>query len=71
MAKGTTLSESFLEDILLKDKKKIVVYLVNGIKLQGDMIDFDDLNIAMTSERQGPPQLVNRAAISTIKPDQE
>lgn len=70
----TEKTNEFLNRLLAESEggktTMVVVYLVNGIKLEGTLLDFDDVSIKMTSEKnnQNKPQLVMRQAISTIKP---
>lgn len=56
--------------ILIKDKKRVSVYLVNGIKLQGTIVFEDpvDSSFILTSQA-GNEQKVYRHAISTIVPE--
>ena len=63
------MTNEYMKSILdSNNPADVTVYLVNGIKLEGELIDFDDLTIQMTSEKGQPNQLVFRQAISTIKP---
>lgn len=49
--------------------QRITIYLVNGIKLQGEILEYDDVAIKLTTQQGQKPQLVFRSAISTILPD--
>jgi len=64
MAKGQTLQEPFL-NILRKDRIPVSIYLVNGIKLQGQIESFDQFVVLL---RNSVSQLVYKHAISTIVP---
>lgn len=64
MVRGLSLQESFL-NILRKDKIQVAIYLVNGIKLQGEIESFDQYVIIL---RGGISQMVYKHAISTIVP---
>lgn len=68
---NTEKTDKFLKRLLDAEqkKRKVTVYLVNGIKLQGSLVDFDDASIELTIEKGSETQLVMRPAISTIKPD--
>lgn len=64
MAKGLSLQEPFL-NMLRKDKTQVAIYLVNGIKLQGEIESFDQYVIILKSNIS---QMVYKHAISTIVP---
>jgi len=64
MAKGQSLQEPFL-NTLRKEKVPVSIYLVNGIKLQGQVESFDQFVILL---RNSVNQLVYKHAISTIVP---
>jgi len=64
MAKGQSLQEPFL-NTLRKDKIPVSIYLVNGIKLQGQIDSFDQFVILL---RNSINQMVYKHAISTIVP---
>ena len=67
MAKETlTTHDRFLNEI--KDNKMpVTVFLVNGVKLQGLIHDFDESSVLL--KRDGHTQLVYKQAISTIMPN--
>ena len=46
MAKGQTLQDPFL-NILRKEKVPVSIYLVNGIKLQGQVDSFDQFVVLL------------------------
>ncbi|MDG2108145.1 MAG: RNA chaperone Hfq [Woeseiaceae bacterium] len=64
MAKGQMLQDPFL-NILRKEKVPVSVYLVNGIKLQGQVDSFDQFAILL---KDSVNQMVYKHAISTIVP---
>lgn len=64
MAKGQSLQEPFL-NMLRKEKIPVSIYLVNGIKLQGQIDSFDQFVILL---RNSINQMVYKHAISTIVP---
>ncbi len=64
MAKGQTLQEPFL-NALRKERIPVAIYLVNGIKLQGQIESFDQFVVLL---RNSVNQMVYKHAISTIVP---
>lgn len=64
MAKGQTLQEPFL-NALRKERVNVSIYLVNGIKLQGQVESFDQFVVLL---RNTVNQMVYKHAISTIVP---
>jgi host factor-I protein len=64
MSKGQTLQEPFL-NALRKEKIAVSIYLVNGIKLQGQIDSFDQFVIVLKNTVN---QMVYKHAISTIVP---
>ncbi len=64
MAKGQSLQEPFL-NALRKEKIPVSIYLVNGIKLQGQIDSFDQFVVLL---RNTVSQMVYKHAISTIVP---
>ena len=64
MSKGQSLQEPFL-NALRKEKIPVSIYLVNGIKLQGQVESFDQFVILL---RNSISQMVYKHAISTIVP---
>jgi host factor-I protein len=64
MAKGQTLQDPFL-NILRKEKVPVSIYLVNGIKLQGQVDSFDQFVVLL---KNSVNQMVYKHAISTIVP---
>ncbi|HWP94429.1 MAG TPA: RNA chaperone Hfq [Gammaproteobacteria bacterium] len=64
MSKGQSLQEPFL-NMLRKEKVPVSIYLVNGIKLQGQIESFDQFVVLL---RNSVNQMVYKHAISTIVP---
>jgi host factor-I protein len=64
MTKNQILQEPFL-NALRKEKIPVAIYLVNGIKLQGQVDSFDQYVIIL---RNTINQMVYKHAISTIVP---
>jgi host factor-I protein len=64
MAKGQSLQDPFL-NILRKEKVPVSIYLVNGIKLQGQVDSFDQFVILL---KNSVNQMVYKHAISTVVP---
>lgn len=61
----TNLQDVFLNHVR-KNKTPVTVFLVNGIKLQGMIVSFD--NFCLQLRRDGQSQLVYKHAISTVMP---
>ncbi len=64
MSKGQTLQEPFL-NALRKERVPVAIYLVNGIKLTGQIDSFDQFVVLL---RNSVNQMVYKHAISTIVP---
>ena len=64
MAKGHSLQEPFL-NALRKERIPVSVYLVNGIKLQGQIESFDQFVVLL---KNSVSQMVYKHAISTVVP---
>ena len=64
MAKGQSLQDPFL-NILRKEKVPVSIYLVNGIKLQGQVNSFDQFVVLL---KNSVNQMVYKHAISTVVP---
>ncbi|MEW6166634.1 MAG: RNA chaperone Hfq [Pseudomonadota bacterium] len=64
MSKGHTLQEPFL-NTLRKERIPVSIYLVNGIKLQGQIESFDSFVVLL---RNSVSQMVYKHAISTVVP---
>ncbi len=62
------LQEQFL-NTLRKEKVRVMVYLVNGVKLEGKIRYFDTFTILL---KEGPRQiLIYKHAITTVIPKSE
>lgn len=64
MSKGHSLQDPFL-NALRKEKVPVSIYLVNGIKLQGQIESFDQFVVLL---RNSVNQMVYKHAISTVVP---
>jgi len=64
MAKGQSLQEPFL-NALRKEKVPVSIFLVNGIKLQGQIESFDQFVVLL---KNSVSQMVYKHAISTVVP---
>ena len=64
MSKGQTLQEPFL-NALRKERIPVSIYLVNGIKLQGQIESFDQFVVLL---KNSVSQMVYKHAISTVVP---
>jgi host factor-I protein len=63
--KPQNLQDTFLNAVR-KSKISVTIYLVNGVKLQGNITWFD--NFCVLLRRDGQVQLVYKHAISTVMP---
>ena len=64
MSKGQSLQEPYL-NALRKERIPVSIYLVNGIKLQGQVESFDQFVILL---KNSVSQMVYKHAISTVVP---
>ncbi len=64
MSKGQSLQEPFL-NALRKERIPVAIYLVNGIKLQGQIESFDQFVVLL---KNTVSQMVYKHAISTVVP---
>lgn len=64
MAKGQSLQDPFL-NALRKERIPVAIYLVNGIKLQGQVESFDQFVVLL---KNTVSQMVYKHAISTVVP---
>ncbi len=64
MSKGQSLQDPFL-NTLRKERIPVSIFLVNGIKLQGEIESFDQFVILL---RNTVSQMVYKSAISTVVP---
>ncbi len=62
--KGAALQDPFL-NVLRKDRIPVAIYLVNGIKLQGQVESFDPSVVLL---KNSVSQMIYKHAISTIVP---
>ena len=64
MSKGQSLQDPFL-NALRREHVPVAVYLVNGIKLQGQIESFDNFVILL---KNSVSQMIYKHAISTVVP---
>ena len=64
MSKGQTLQAPYL-NALRKERVQVSIYLVNGIKLQGQIESFDQFVVLL---KNTVSQMVYKHAISTVVP---
>jgi len=64
MSKGHTLQDPYL-NALRKERVPVSIYLVNGIKLQGQIESFDQSVVLL---KNTVSQMVYKHAISTVVP---
>lgn len=67
MSKGHTLQDPFL-NALRKEKVPVAIYLISGIKLQGQIESFDQFVIVLKNTIN---QMVYKHAISTVVPSRQ
>lgn len=67
MLKENSLSDKFLEN-LCGDGAYVHIFLVNGIKLQGQLCDFDEKVVILKDKIL---QMVFRHAISSVMPNED
>ena len=64
MSKGQTLQDPYL-NALRKERVQVSIYLVNGIKLQGQIESFDQFVVLL---KNTVSQMVYKHSISTVVP---
>lgn len=64
MSKGQSLQDPFL-NALRKERVPVSIFLVNGIKLQGQIESFDQFVVLLKNQVS---QMVYKHAISTVVP---
>ena len=64
MSKGQSLQDPFL-NTLRKERVPVSIFLVNGIKLQGQIESFDQFVVLL---RNSVSQMIYKHAISTVVP---
>lgn len=67
MSKGYSLQEPFL-NALRREKVPVSIFLVNGIKLQGQIDSFDQFVVLL---KNSVNQMVYKHAISTVVPSRK
>lgn len=61
-----TMQEVFLNEVK-NNEESLSIYLINGIKLQGHLVDFDRYCIKLKNAN-GVEQMIYKSAISTLVP---
>lgn len=64
MSKGQSLQDPFL-NTLRKERVPVAIFLVNGIKLQGQIESFDQFVVLL---KNSVSQMIYKHAISTVVP---
>ena len=64
MSKGQSLQEPFL-NALRRERVPVAIYLVNGIKLQGQVESYDQFVVLL---KNSVSQMIYKHAISTVVP---
>ncbi len=64
MSKGQSLQEPYLNE-LRRERVPVSIYLVNGIKLQGQIESFDQFVVLL---KNSVSQMIYKHAISTVVP---
>ena len=64
MSKGQSLQDAFL-NALRRERVPVHIYLVNGIKLQGQIESFDNFVVLLKNQVS---QMIYKHAISTVVP---
>ncbi len=67
MSKGHSLQDPFL-NMLRKERVPVSIFLVNGIKLQGQIESFDQFVVLL---RNSVSQMIYKHAISTVVPSRD
>ena len=67
MSKGQSRQDPYL-NALRKERVPVSIYLVNGIKLQGQIESFDQFVVLL---RNSVSQMVYKHAISTVVPSRD
>jgi len=63
--KGQNIQDVFLNHVR-KNHVVVTIFLINGVKLQGNITWFD--NFSLLLRRDGQSQLIYKHAISTVMP---
>ena len=67
MSKGHHLQDHYL-NALRRERVRVAIYLVNGIKLQGQIESFDQFAVLL---KNTVTQMVYKHAISTVVPSRQ
>ncbi len=69
MNKGQSLQDPFL-NALRREHVQVSIFLVSGIKLQGEIESFDQF-VILLKNKTSPSQMIYKHAISTIVPTRQ
>lgn len=64
------MSDTLMNKELAAFKEKateLAIYLQNGIKLTGKVIEFDDQTLKITSRTPSAPMLIERSCVATVQ----
>lgn len=65
--KKSTISKKFIEDIICDQQSNVAtVYLLNGTPLVGNVVDYDDNNILLSTHNNSREILVFNNAIASM-----
>lgn len=67
MTANKEIENNFLDKLKVQEVS-VTVFLVNGVKLQGIIVWFDDATLLL--RRDGHTQLIYKHAVSTIMPSE-
>ncbi|MEF3255536.1 MAG: RNA chaperone Hfq [Deferribacterales bacterium] len=59
------MQDIFLNEVR-KSKSPVTVYLINGVRIKGNLIGFDDYTMLLAYEDK--QQLIYKTAVSTVHP---
>jgi len=68
MKNQINLQDTFLNEVR-KEKTKVTIFLINGVRLTGLVEGFDNFTIILRAD--GKQEMVYKHAISTIVPEKE
>ncbi|OCL26243.1 RNA chaperone Hfq [Orenia metallireducens] len=68
MKKQINLQDTFLNEVR-KEKIKVTIFLINGVRLAGLVEGFDNFTVILSAD--GKQEMIYKHAISTIVPEKE
>lgn len=66
MAKGTINFQDIFLNLVRKENREVIIYMVNKVQLKGYIRAFDNFSIIL--ENESGQQMIYKHAISTITP---